>query len=81
MDRWVRGLVVHEGNVLQGSFTAAAANAACLLGCRLNCCHCACPLHLLAVWLSGIVQTILYCDFFYYYIKSWKNNQKLSLPA
>jgi ER lumen protein retaining receptor len=33
------------------------------------------------VWISGIVQTILYIDFFYYYIKSWKNNEKLSLPA
>lgn len=33
------------------------------------------------VWISGIIQTILYADFFYYYIKSWKNNEKLSLPA
>lgn len=33
------------------------------------------------VWVSGIIQTILYADFFYYYIKSWKNNEKLSLPA
>lgn len=35
-------------------------------------------------WISvvaGIVQTILYIDFFYYYIKSWKDNKKLSLPA
>eukprot|EP00898_Chlorokybus_atmophyticus_P008312 jgi/Chlat1/8482/Chrsp80S07884 len=33
------------------------------------------------VWLSGIVQTGIYCDFFYYYILSWKNNKKLQLPA
>jgi len=33
------------------------------------------------VWISGIVQTIVYIDFFYYYIKSWKNNEKLQLPA
>lgn len=33
------------------------------------------------VWLSGIVQTALYADFFYYYVKSWKNNERLKLPA
>lgn len=33
------------------------------------------------VWASGIVQTVVYIDFFYYYIKSWRNNEKLSLPA
>ncbi|CAI5507835.1 unnamed protein product [Closterium sp. NIES-64] len=33
------------------------------------------------VWISGLVQTALYADFFYYYIISWKNNQRLSLPA
>eukprot|EP00475_Leptophrys_vorax_P019883 TRINITY_DN27223_c0_g1_i1.p1 TRINITY_DN27223_c0_g1~~TRINITY_DN27223_c0_g1_i1.p1 ORF type:complete len:217 (-),score=22.42 TRINITY_DN27223_c0_g1_i1:205-855(-) len=33
------------------------------------------------VWVSGLVQTALYADFFYYYIISWKNNQRLSLPA
>eukprot|EP00271_Cylindrocystis_brebissonii_P019217 TRINITY_DN5768_c0_g2_i1.p1 TRINITY_DN5768_c0_g2~~TRINITY_DN5768_c0_g2_i1.p1 ORF type:complete len:216 (+),score=31.33 TRINITY_DN5768_c0_g2_i1:415-1062(+) len=33
------------------------------------------------VWCAGIVQTALYADFFYYYIKSWKNNEKLHLPA
>ncbi|KAL0400471.1 UNVERIFIED_CONTAM: ER lumen protein-retaining receptor [Sesamum latifolium] len=32
-------------------------------------------------WLSGLVQTALYADFFYYYINSWKNNEKLKLPA
>ncbi|GMJ09004.1 endoplasmic reticulum retention defective 2B [Hibiscus trionum] len=32
-------------------------------------------------WISGIVQTLLYADFFYYYIVSWKNNKRLQLPA
>nr|AFK37736.1 unknown [Lotus japonicus] len=32
-------------------------------------------------WISGLVQTLLYADFFYYYFQSWKNNQKLHLPA
>ncbi|GJN13066.1 hypothetical protein PR202_ga31399 [Eleusine coracana subsp. coracana] len=32
-------------------------------------------------WVAGIVQTLLYADFFYYYIMSWKNNVKLELPA
>ncbi|KAH0470386.1 hypothetical protein M5K25_000368 [Dendrobium thyrsiflorum] len=32
-------------------------------------------------WISGLVQTILYGDFFYYYFLSWKNNVKLQLPA
>ncbi|KAG1656319.1 hypothetical protein FOA52_006650 [Chlamydomonas sp. UWO 241] len=32
-------------------------------------------------WLSGVVQTVLYVDFFYYYLLSWKNNKKLALPA
>ncbi|KAI5657414.1 hypothetical protein M9H77_26207 [Catharanthus roseus] len=32
-------------------------------------------------WISGLVQTALYADFFYYYIKSWNNNTKLKLPA
>ncbi|GLU13846.1 hypothetical protein SLE2022_304560 [Rubroshorea leprosula] len=31
--------------------------------------------------VSGIVQTALYADFFYYYFISWKNNAKLQLPA
>ncbi len=33
------------------------------------------------VWLAGTVQTALYGDFFYYYFKSWKNNERLKLPA
>ncbi|CBI17310.3 unnamed protein product, partial [Vitis vinifera] len=32
-------------------------------------------------WISGLVQTLLYADFFYYYFHSWKNNEKLHLPA
>ncbi|KAG8089804.1 hypothetical protein GUJ93_ZPchr0011g28085 [Zizania palustris] len=33
-----------------------------------------------AGWIAGIVQTLLYADF-YYYLISWKNNVKLELPA
>lgn len=33
------------------------------------------------VWISGVVQTGLYLDFFYYYIRSWRANEKLQLPA
>ncbi|XP_031501580.1 ER lumen protein-retaining receptor-like [Nymphaea colorata] len=32
-------------------------------------------------WISGLIQTALYADFFYYYIKSWKNHERLKLPA
>ncbi|KAJ8616543.1 hypothetical protein MRB53_035915 [Persea americana] len=32
-------------------------------------------------WSSSFVQTALYVDFFYYYFISWKNNEKLQLPA
>ncbi|XP_049406798.1 ER lumen protein-retaining receptor [Solanum stenotomum] len=32
-------------------------------------------------WIAGLVQTLLYADFFYYYFQSWKNNTKLELPA
>ncbi|KAF5738507.1 ER lumen protein retaining receptor-like [Tripterygium wilfordii] len=32
-------------------------------------------------WIAGLVQTLLYADFFYYYFQSWKNNVKLQLPA
>lgn len=35
----------------------------------------------LIIWISGLVQTLLYADFFYYYFESWKNNKKLQLPA
>ncbi len=33
------------------------------------------------VWISGLVQTLLYCDFFYYYLESWRKNERLSLPT
>ena len=33
------------------------------------------------VWISGTIQSAIYCDFFYYYIKSWRNNERLSLPS
>ncbi|KAF3457699.1 hypothetical protein FNV43_RR02357 [Rhamnella rubrinervis] len=32
-------------------------------------------------WIAGLIQTLLYVDFFYYYFQSWKNNVKLELPA
>ncbi|KAL3686981.1 hypothetical protein R1sor_013290 [Riccia sorocarpa] len=32
-------------------------------------------------WASGFVQTLLYADFFYYYLRSWKRNERLNLPA
>ncbi|XP_019180961.1 PREDICTED: ER lumen protein-retaining receptor-like [Ipomoea nil] len=37
--------------------------------------------HSWITWISGLVQTLLYADFFYYYFQSWKNNSKLELPA
>ncbi|CAN8290841.1 unnamed protein product [Cochlearia groenlandica] len=30
---------------------------------------------------SGLIQTALYADFFYYYYLSWKNNTKIKLPV
>ena len=33
------------------------------------------------VWISGLLQTAIYCDFFYYYLKSWRKNERLSLPS
>lgn len=33
------------------------------------------------VWVSGFVQTLLYCDFFYYYVESWRKNERFTLPA
>lgn len=33
------------------------------------------------VWISGTLQTGLYLDFFYYYLRAWRNNEKLSLPS
>lgn len=37
--------------------------------------------HRWLTWISGFVQTALYADFFYYYFKSWRNNEKLQLPS
>ena len=34
-----------------------------------------------SVWISGTLQTGLYLDFFYYYLRAWRNNEKLSLPS
>lgn len=33
------------------------------------------------VWIAGIVQTAIYCDFFYYYLKAQIEGTKMSLPA
>lgn len=33
------------------------------------------------VWLSGLVQTALYADFFYYYFRSKYYGQKFTLPG
>mmetsp|Transcript_15601 Transcript_15601/g.25844 ORF Transcript_15601/g.25844 Transcript_15601/m.25844 type:complete len:226 (+) Transcript_15601:125-802(+) len=33
------------------------------------------------VWISGIIQTIIYCDFFYYYAKSRLRGEKMRLPT
>lgn len=32
------------------------------------------------VWVAGFVQTLIYCDFFYYYIKAQTSNVKMTLP-
>ncbi|CAD7703451.1 unnamed protein product [Ostreobium quekettii] len=32
------------------------------------------------VWVSGIIQTALYADFFYYYLKCWNENRTLVIP-
>lgn len=32
------------------------------------------------VWISGLVQTAIYCDFFYYYALARMKGQKMSLP-
>lgn len=37
--------------------------------------------HKWITWVSGLVQTVLYADFFYYYVKSWRNRERLQLPA
>jgi len=32
------------------------------------------------VWIAGVVQTGIYCDFFYYYLQARMSGQKMSLP-
>lgn len=32
------------------------------------------------VWISGVVQTVLYLDFFYYYVKCRMEGKKMTLP-
>jgi ER lumen protein retaining receptor len=32
------------------------------------------------VWIAGLVQTAIYCDFFWYYIKSIKEGKNIVLP-
>lgn len=32
------------------------------------------------VWISGTVQTLIYCDFFYYYVIAATTGSKMSLP-
>jgi len=33
------------------------------------------------VWISGLIQTAIYCDFFYYYILAWKDGKnQMQLP-
>lgn len=31
-------------------------------------------------WICGVIQTIIYCDFFYYYIKAKSMGAKMTLP-
>mmetsp|Transcript_26798 Transcript_26798/g.37089 ORF Transcript_26798/g.37089 Transcript_26798/m.37089 type:complete len:224 (-) Transcript_26798:156-827(-) len=31
-------------------------------------------------WIAGIVQTVIYCDFFFYYLKAWKSGGRTRLP-
>jgi ER lumen protein retaining receptor len=32
------------------------------------------------VWIAGMVQTLIYCDFFFYYAKAKMKGEKMSLP-
>lgn len=32
------------------------------------------------IWTAGVVQTLIYCDFFYYYILAMTTGQKMALP-
>jgi len=33
------------------------------------------------VWVAGLVQTVIYCDFFYYYVKAQYQGTKVVLPV
>lgn len=33
------------------------------------------------VWVAGIIQTVLYLDFFYYYIKCKIDGKRMALPS
>ena len=33
------------------------------------------------VWVAGIIQTVLYLDFFYYYIKCKLDGKQMALPS
>ena len=33
------------------------------------------------VWMSGVLQTILYADFFYYYFKAKRSGKRMELPT
>jgi ER lumen protein retaining receptor len=32
------------------------------------------------VWITGILQTIVYCDFLYYYVKAFLKGTEMELP-
>eukprot|EP00469_Lotharella_globosa_P018340 CAMPEP_0167814952 /NCGR_PEP_ID=MMETSP0112_2-20121227/2731_1 /TAXON_ID=91324 /ORGANISM="Lotharella globosa, Strain CCCM811" /LENGTH=211 /DNA_ID=CAMNT_0007714275 /DNA_START=1 /DNA_END=636 /DNA_ORIENTATION=+ len=32
------------------------------------------------VWIAGLIQTIIYCDFFFYYLKAFKSGGRTRLP-
>lgn len=32
------------------------------------------------VWISGVIQTLMYCDFFYYYVTAQIEGKSMSLP-
>eukprot|EP00455_Lapot_gusevi_P015733 TRINITY_DN1800_c0_g1_i5.p1 TRINITY_DN1800_c0_g1~~TRINITY_DN1800_c0_g1_i5.p1 ORF type:complete len:222 (+),score=62.48 TRINITY_DN1800_c0_g1_i5:49-714(+) len=33
------------------------------------------------VWIAGVVQTLIYCDFFYYYVKGKLEGKRVALPV
>jgi len=32
------------------------------------------------VWIAGVIQTLIYCDFFYYYLRAIQAGQNVQLP-